>query len=415
MTEPVPAPTPPHRRWFRVSLRGLMLLVLLVGGGVGWKVSRERSKRQAIAAIRQVGGSILYDYQYSTDPEVMKRIRNVREPAAPRWLRRWLGDDFFRTVALVRLPERITPAVLASVAGLDSVRHLIVVDSTGLDEAWSVLGGLTRLEVVYLAGPAVDARAIATLGTLGTLRTVHLADVGVAAAELGPLARHPDLQEVTLGDCRQLTDDEVGELVAGGFPALECFGWQSGPGPLPQTLGALARHHPDLLTLNLAATPVADADLQPLGMLTRLTTLSLNETRVTDAGLVHLAPLENLETLWLNTPGVTDAGTKAITPLWRLLRLSLIGSKVGDVGLADLATLPRLEDLLLANTPVTDAGLIPLQQFTTLRLLLLIDTAVTPGGVATLQAALPRTKILASPPRRSPLTPNHQEQKSHRR
>ena len=73
----------PRRRWFRLSLRGLMILILIIACGIGWKVSRDRSERQAVEAIRAAGGMVLYDYQYSTDPEVFRRLNGVKEPAAP--------------------------------------------------------------------------------------------------------------------------------------------------------------------------------------------------------------------------------------------------------------------------------------------------------------------------------------------
>ena len=381
-----------------------MLLVLIVGGGIGWKLSQQRLKRQAVEAIRQAGGLVLYDYQFSTDPEVLKRIRDVQEPSAPGWLRRWLGDDLFRTVASVRLLKKIKPEVLDSVARLDGLKSLILMDTAGLEDAWTVLGGLNRLEEVVLAGPGVNDQAIQTFGTIVSLRAVHLFNVWVTKEGLGPLARHPGLREFTLGDCQGLTDPGVAELIAGGFPRLEIFDWSKGPGPLPETLGALALHHPDLHRLVLSETPVEDADLAQLGDLANLTILNLRGSRVTDAGLVHLAPLRSLETLWLDSPGVTDEGMKSIASLRNLLRLGLSGSQVGDAGLAELAEMTRLQDLFLSQTRVTDAGLIPLRKLKKLQTLLLNGTAVTPGGVATLQAVLPSTRIL-SPPRPTPPSP----------
>ena len=70
--------------WYlpRVSVRALMILVLLVGGGFGWTVHQctARIQREAVAAIEQAGGYVFYDCD--RDP---KRIVTVRTPAYNKW------------------------------------------------------------------------------------------------------------------------------------------------------------------------------------------------------------------------------------------------------------------------------------------------------------------------------------------
>ena len=51
----------PWWRRVRISLRGLMVVVLVIGGGLGWVMQRARVQREAVAAIRRAGGSVLYD------------------------------------------------------------------------------------------------------------------------------------------------------------------------------------------------------------------------------------------------------------------------------------------------------------------------------------------------------------------
>jgi hypothetical protein len=53
-----------RRRWLRISLRGLLVLVLIVGGWLGWAVRSARTQREAVAAIRRAGGGITYRSQY---------------------------------------------------------------------------------------------------------------------------------------------------------------------------------------------------------------------------------------------------------------------------------------------------------------------------------------------------------------
>ena len=79
---------------FRISLGTLMLLVLVVGGGLGWKANRAHAQRQAVAAIKAAGGGIIYDFQYPNDGKP-----RPKEPPGPRWLRSMLGDEYFQEVA----------------------------------------------------------------------------------------------------------------------------------------------------------------------------------------------------------------------------------------------------------------------------------------------------------------------------
>ena len=60
-----PQVTPRQRRtFFRVSVRALLLLILLIGCGLGWLARVMRTgqvQRRAVAAIYQAGGWVVYD------------------------------------------------------------------------------------------------------------------------------------------------------------------------------------------------------------------------------------------------------------------------------------------------------------------------------------------------------------------
>jgi hypothetical protein len=53
-----PALPSKRRKRFGLSLRLLMLLVLLLGGGMGWLAYRARVRREAVAAIEAAGGTV---------------------------------------------------------------------------------------------------------------------------------------------------------------------------------------------------------------------------------------------------------------------------------------------------------------------------------------------------------------------
>jgi hypothetical protein len=46
------------RRYARFSVRGLIVLVLLVGGGLGWMVRSARDQRGDVKAIEAAGGDV---------------------------------------------------------------------------------------------------------------------------------------------------------------------------------------------------------------------------------------------------------------------------------------------------------------------------------------------------------------------
>jgi hypothetical protein len=48
----------------RFSVRGLIVLVLVVGGWLGWTVRSSRIQRDAVAAIRKADRSVSYDWEY---------------------------------------------------------------------------------------------------------------------------------------------------------------------------------------------------------------------------------------------------------------------------------------------------------------------------------------------------------------
>ena len=56
------AVTPRRRRRFMISLRTMMILVLVFGGWLGWFVRRVQIQQDAVAAVKNAGGSVFYDW-----------------------------------------------------------------------------------------------------------------------------------------------------------------------------------------------------------------------------------------------------------------------------------------------------------------------------------------------------------------
>ncbi len=47
----------------RFSVRGLIVVVLVIGGWMGWMVRCARIQREAVAAIKKAGGGVCYDWE----------------------------------------------------------------------------------------------------------------------------------------------------------------------------------------------------------------------------------------------------------------------------------------------------------------------------------------------------------------
>src|SRR5262245_42630968 len=82
--------TSTKRPWWnrlRLSLRGLIALVLLIGGGMGWMVRSARVQRDAVAALERTPSAVFYDWQRVK----IGSLSGYKLDAAPPWPR-WLGD-----------------------------------------------------------------------------------------------------------------------------------------------------------------------------------------------------------------------------------------------------------------------------------------------------------------------------------
>ncbi len=404
MTGPIP---PPRRRWFRVTLRSLMILILLIGGAIGWALHTARQQREAIAAVRAAGGQITYDYQSEfilTGPGGTRSPRT--EPTAPRWLRSWLGDELFqsvRTVDFGQLDSSDTLAMVGRFAQLVEL-HIYLIPNAGID--FGPLSGLSHLRVLSIRGPGADDAVLAEVGQIRSLVNLRLERGAATDAGIGHLVGLSNLADLTLVDNASLSDKGLTQ-VAAGLPSLQNFKLDTSMIRPPQrvhlTLLALATHHPDLKILVLRSTGVTDRDLPPLGKLTQLRTLSLYDSRITGAGLVHLGSLRSLIELELIGIDTDDAGLIHLAPLAALTRLNLAFTRIGDASLPALAQLPSLDILNLASTRVTTNGLSTLGSIPTLRQLDISEIDITDSAIDKFNQTYPQVRIRNSsgfaPPR----------------
>ena len=208
--------------------------------------------------------------------------------------------------------SKVTDAEFACVAGLTSVRSMILVETHLTDAALGHLKTLPALTSLYLGGTHTDAEGVTRDGGAG------LTDAG-----LKHLAGLRSLRNLSLGGSG-FTDRGLVHLK--GMTGLR--------------------------SLALGSPSFSDAGLAELTGLVGLNDLSLAGSGVTGPGLARLDVLPALKSLVLG-PNTFDAeGLKPLASLAALRSLMFYQAKlVGDAP-ARLATLTRLEQLTLTETPL---------------------------------------------------------------
>ena len=160
-------PKPLSRPWWnyvRFSLRGLIVLVLVIGVGLGWLVRSAHVQRDAVAAIRRAGGSVSYDWEWNNGKSVPGG-----KPWAPRWLVDLIGVDYFGHVTAVWLQPAATDGAIVEVGHLTQLERLQLVGSFVSDGGLAHLKGLTKLSDLYLSDTQVTDAGLAHLKGLTKL------------------------------------------------------------------------------------------------------------------------------------------------------------------------------------------------------------------------------------------------------
>ncbi len=227
--EPIPRP---RRRFLRFSIRGLIVLVLVIGGALGWLVRSARDQRGAAATIMAAGGIVQYNWEW----------RNGKSyPAAKPWVPDWLVDrigiDYFGHVTQVAFYG----------GGAEADSHLTHV------------ARLAQLERLSLTGSPISDAGLAHLSNLTSLSRLDIDYTPITNAGLVHLTGLTRLSVLVLNGTH-VTDTGLEHL---------------------KSLASLTE-------LNLAGTQVTDAGLAHLKGLRRLTTLNVVRTQVTDAGAQSL-------------------------------------------------------------------------------------------------------------------------------
>lgn len=267
------------KRFFRVRLRTVILMVTLVCLILGLKVRDARRQKMAVLRVEE-WAFVMYDGETATVPFAKPNF-------APSWLVDFLGEEYFATVVHVDLGggdyDDLTPlatftelesarldhldhvADLSPIADLSRLRRLSLFGSCVVNI--SHLVGLTNLEHLDLGGTDVyDVKALASMEKMKTLDLYW-----TRVSDISPLANMKKLKTLDLSHTRV---SDISPLV----------------------------HMKCLEELDLAYTPVSD--ISPLVHMKCLEELRLSCTKVSD--VAPLARLTSLKHLHLYGTSVTN-------------------------------------------------------------------------------------------------------------
>lgn len=379
MTTELIAKRPWQRRLdVRLSIRGLIALVFLFGGGLGWWLHLARVQREAVARLSRRGLNIDYGGRY------FDGSYRYAESTPPGWLVDLVGVDALRPIIAIGTQPNADLAFgddeMVAVGNLDHLEVLVATNAHNLtDVGLSRLRGNPRLKQLIIGHSArLSGPGLAHLSTLKQLEDLQYPMTRLHDADLAPLAGLSRLRELNLTCGEGSTVGDAGLAHLAGLRELRVLALDGpskisnegltligGPGRL-EHLSFNGSRITDLKglaplvglkSLNLMQVPVDDAGLAPISRFPRLMHLTLADNpAVTDAGLVHLRGLADLQSLDLRNCRVTDAGLAHILACPRLVYLDLSGTQISDAGLASLVKNKRYSFIGVSKTRVTPEG-----------------------------------------------------------
>jgi internalin A len=181
MNDPAKPVSHPWRRFLRFSMRGMIVVVLVMGGGLGWLVRSAHIQRDAVAAIQHAGGNVLYSWERNN-----RTGMSGGKPWAPTWLADLIGVDYFGHVTTVWFVQssKTTDSVLAQVGCLTGAREVQFKECSVSDAGMAHLRGLRGLSYLDLSGTHITDAGLAHLKGLTNLSGLFLTDTHISDAGL---------------------------------------------------------------------------------------------------------------------------------------------------------------------------------------------------------------------------------------
>jgi hypothetical protein len=206
------------RAWWRrirLSLRGLLVVVLLIGAGLGWVAREARIQRDAREALMSRGAFTCYDWQFKDGRTIDGR------PPAPEWLVSQIGIDYFGKIVSVEFPQHVNPIDFGKERSyLGTTCGCMIVFDTIVDDAALVhLKDLDRLEILNLNNTPIGDAGLVHITGLSHLRDPSLDGTGVTDSGLAYLKGLSKLRVLNLQ--RTAVTDAGVEALRRNMPDLE--------------------------------------------------------------------------------------------------------------------------------------------------------------------------------------------------
>ena len=275
------------RRGLRISLGTLMIAILILAVWLGDRVNSARDQLRALDAIRASGGWVRYEDEFAMGPVKVARGNRMwkpswgtltpgRGPAAPDWLRRRVGDEYFREIAHVSTfvdikagsaaaPDPGKPPVddmLRAIENQKGIRTLQFGGDTVTGKGLASVAKLTGLRELFIWwASSIDDAAVAHIGRLTRLRVVDISLSALTDRGVGHLADLPELEELSL-EGKKFTDASLAHL-------------------------SRAKHLKSL-ALQSGQSGITDAGLEHLAALKELRLLVLEKAQISEAGKARL-------------------------------------------------------------------------------------------------------------------------------
>lgn len=159
------------RRWFRYSLRSFLLLLTVLCIWMGVLASQAIRQKKAIDAITAGGGEVHFDYDEVAANQTLPVFRPNGGPAGPAWLRKMIGDEYFRVVVGVGFSDQNpgNAAVVQAIEAFPKLKYLHIAGDRVTDDVLPRIATLRHLRYLGLNCPKLTPEGLKELRPLESL------------------------------------------------------------------------------------------------------------------------------------------------------------------------------------------------------------------------------------------------------
>jgi len=327
-----PIPKKTKRRWLSFSLRGFLLLILLLSIPLAWlgqKYSRMRIEDAVVEQILEANGTVIYEHHDEAANGGGFHVSTKNPAPGPQWIRSLLGEHIFTSVRHVRFTfGKVDDDVIAELPRLQDLEVLAISSTSLTDESIDSLRQIPQLRELFLHVENISPEAFNRLRTHPQLEMLHLVEDLASAEALQQFQSWPHLKHVKLFSSRA-TDEDLLPLLSGTHLKTLSINWMS----------KVRFQNPKLVT-----------------ELNGLEELSLSEVNLDERSLAVITQLDSLKKLTLNQRFLP---AELLTPLKSLTRLEVLnftGTALTAEDLQPLKEMKSLKTVILSRSPHISEG-----------------------------------------------------------